>query len=165
MKAARGHTVLREVRGITLSEVALVVGIIGLAVTLALPHYRGLLRDQKISRVTENLVGLLRFAQQSAIGNSVDACGYRVIVGTTNIEVYRVASSGAAAVCASPESLTLVRQSDQFQSEVSAAVTTLQFTSAGRLTAGSNVDIVVTAGDRTRTVRVHYLTGSVEVAP
>ena len=154
---------LQDARGVTLLEMAVVVGIVALLVTLALPSYQGRVRDQQAERVAQDIAGLLRIAQQLAVGDSLDACGYRVEVRTSNAELLSVARDLATRGCASPETLGSLRITDAFPSNVVVAPTTVQFTSAGGLTSGLTVSVGVSSGDRTRTVRVDPATGSTEV--
>ncbi len=162
-RVARNLRTLHDARGVTLLEVAVIVAIVALLVTLALPSYQGLIRDRRVERVALDIAGVLRVAQQSAVSDSVDACGFRVEVRTTNAEVLRVARDPATRACASPEALTRLRMTDTFPSDVVVTATTVQFTSAGSLTGGPGVSIGVSSGDRTRTVRVEPATGRIEV--
>jgi len=162
-RAAKILSALQDARGVTLLEMAVVVGIVALLVTLALPSYQGRIRDQRVERVAQDIAGLLRIAQQLAVGDSLDACGYRVEVRMTNAELLRVARDPATRACASPEVLGSLRITDAFPSSVVVAPTTVQFTSAGRLTGGLTVSVGVSSGDRTRTVRVDPATGRTEV--
>ena len=160
---ARNLRTLHEARGVTLLEIAVIVGIVALLMTLALPSYLGLLRDQRVGRVAQDIAGMLRIAQQMAVGDSIDACEYRVEVRTTNAEVLRVARDRATGTCASPEVLTRVRMTDAFPSEAIVTAATVQFANDGSLTGGLAVSIGVSSGGRTRTVRVEPATGRTEV--
>jgi len=153
-------------RGYTLVELAIVLALSGLLVTLAFPLWQGYIRDRRVTQASEEIAGVLRFAQQTAVANSVDACLYRVVVSSmlARAEARSVARDTTTGTCTSPEVLTTVRRTDQFPVGVTAADTTVEFTSAGRLNGTTAVSINVSAGDRMRYVRVEPETGRVEVS-
>jgi prepilin-type N-terminal cleavage/methylation domain-containing protein len=153
-------------RGYTLAEMMAVLGLMALLTTLAFPLWQGYIRDRRVAQASEQIAGVLRFAQQAAVANSVDACLYRALVSSAlaRAEVRRVARDGATGMCSSPEVVATVRVTDAFPRGVTAADATIEFTSAGRLNGGVAVSISVSAGDRVRYVRVDPDTGRVEVS-
>ena len=156
----------KDPRGYTLVELSIVLALSGLLVTLAFPLWQGYIRDRRVVQATEAIAGVLRFAQQAAVANSVDACLYRVVVSSTlaRAEARSVSRDTATGTCTSPEVLTTVRVTDQFPVGVTAADSTVEFTSAGRLNGTTPVSINVSAGDRVRFVHVEPDTGKVEVS-
>ncbi len=166
---AAGATVLQrrnDPRGYTLVELSIVLALSGLLVTLAFPLWQGYIRDRRVTQAAEQIAGVMRFAQQTAVANSVDACLYRVVVSSTlaRAEARSLARDSATGICTSPEVLTTVRVTDRFPIGVSAADSTVEFTSAGRLNGNTPVSINVSAGDRVRFVHVEPDTGKVEVS-
>jgi Tfp pilus assembly protein FimT len=162
----------RHSSGFSLVEVgvALAVGAILLGLSVAL--WGSAIRERRVVHVAEDIAGLLRFAQQAAVANSVDACLYRVVIESTHAEAYAVARDEATGTCTSPEVVTLVKRTAPFPAGVVVTATPagpVEFTSAGGLSSGSSrpeaVSISVSFGDRMRTVRVEPSTGRVEVAP
>jgi Tfp pilus assembly protein FimT len=143
-----------------------VMGLMALLVTLAFPLWQGYIRDRRVVQAAEQIAGVLRFAQQAAVANSVDACLYRALVSSAlgRAEVRRVARDSATGMCSSPEVVATVRVTDPFPRGVTAADVAVEFTSAGRLNAGGAVSISISAGDRVRYVRVDPDTGRVEVS-
>jgi Tfp pilus assembly protein FimT len=143
-----------------------VLGLLAVLTTLAFPLWQGYIRDRRVVQTSEQIAGVLRFAQQAAVANSVDACLYRAQVssGLSRAEVRRVERDNATGACSSPEVVATVRVTDQFPRGVTAGDTTVEFTSAGRLNGTTPVSISVSAGDRVRYVRVEPDTGRVEVS-
>lgn len=156
----------RTPSGYTLAEMMAVLGILALLTTMAFPLWQGFIRDRRVVHASEQIAGVLRFAQQAAVANSVDACFYRALVSSAlaRAEVRRVSRDGTTGLCTSPEVVATVRVTDQFPRGVTAADATVEFTSAGRLSAAIAVSISVSAGDRIRYVRVDPDTGRVEVS-
>src|SRR3970040_525003 len=92
-----------------------------------------------------------------------DSCLYRVVVASTQAEARKVARADPGG-CSSPEVVATVRVTDQFAQAVVVASTTVEFTSAGRLSGNTPVSISVSSGGRTRDVRVEPVPGRVDVS-
>lgn len=154
---------MRGQQGITLLEAIIVVAILGILITLALPLYRSLTSDRRVDRVAQGIAGLIRSAQQSAVGDSVDGC-YRVQVGAASATVERVARDLATRACGwtSP---SVVRATDPFPIGVIVATATVEFTSGGDVAGGSSFSISISSGGQTRSVDVHGQTGRVLIGP
>lgn len=158
----------RSQRGFTTLEIIVALALGGLLLALALASYQGAMRERRVVRVAEDLVGLLRFAQQSAVADSVEACRYEVVIVSAVSATARKVPRSPAGDCEVPVS---VRVTDEFPLGVTvgAGTTTVRFSNAGRLVDGSNapatdpVSIEVTSGDRVRHVWVEPTTGRVEV--
>jgi len=138
-----------------------VIGLLGILLILAVPIWRGAIRERRVVKAAEEIAGVLRFAQQAAVADADRSCGYQVEVSTSHAVVRpipRVADSSCGAPAAS------VRRTDDYPGGVAVVPTTVNFTSAGGTTSGS-VAISVSAGDRIRYVHVHAITGRVEVSP
>mgnify|MGYP001601554828 CR=1 FL=1 len=156
-------------RGVTLLDVVIALVLGGLLLAIALASWNGAIRERRVVRVAEDIAGLLRFAQQSAVADSVEACGYRVVILSTRAEARKVARDDDNGGCESPELVTTVRVTDQFPKGVEAVVIVVppgalvQFTSAGSLSGVAAVTIAVSSGDRRRSVLVDPVTGRVEV--
>lgn len=153
----------RSQRGFTTLELIVALALGGLLLTLALASCQGAIRERRVVRVAEDLAGLLRFAQQSAVADSVEACQYEVEVQATSASVRKVPRDAASGTCLSPQ--PPVRVSDQYPAGVVVAATTVQFANSGGLVSGGPISIGVTYGDRVRYVRVEPATGRVEVSP
>ena len=160
---------MRRQRGFSLVEVGVALGVGAILLGLSVGLWGSAIRERRVVHVAEDLAGLLRFAQQAAVANSVDACRYRVVIVSTHAEAYVVARDGATGTCTSPEVATLVKRTAPFPAGVVVTTTPsgpVEFTSAGGMPSGSSaVSISVSSGDRMRTVRLEPLTGRVEVAP
>ncbi len=154
-------------RGFTVLELVLAVAVAALVLGLAFPSWDGFIRDRQVMRTADDVAGLLRFAQQAAVADSVDACGYQGIVLSTRAETVRVARDASTGVCTSPPVLTTVRVTDTFPRGVTATPITVQFASTGGLQScgGPASTITVSSGSRARIVTVEPCTGRVEVAP
>lgn len=154
-------------KGFSVLEVVFVVAVLAIMLGLAFPVWDGFIRDRNVMRAADDVASLLRFAQQAAVADSVDACGYQGVVLSTRAEVVKVARDASTGACASPAVLTPVRAIDTFPSGVTATPVTLQFSSAGGLPScgGPGLTITVSSGSRTRAITVEPCTGRVEVAP
>jgi len=159
----------RHSGGFSLVEVGVALGIGAILLGLSVAVWGGAIRERRVVHVAEDLAGLLRFAQQAAVANSVDACKYRVVIVSTHAEAYKVERNENTWTCESPEVARLVKRTAPFPAGVVVTVAPtgpVEFTSAGGLPSGSSaVYISVASGDRTRTLSVEPLTGRVEVAP
>jgi prepilin-type N-terminal cleavage/methylation domain-containing protein len=153
--------------GFSLLETLLVVSVLALLLGLSVPTWDGYIRDRRVTRAAEDVAGLLRYAQQAAVADSADACGYRAVVLATAAQAVKVARDPNTGACASPEVLTTVRVTDAFAIGTTAAPSTVEFASTGASSTcgGAATEIVVSSGSRTRTVRVEPCTGAVEVLP
>ena len=149
--------------GYSLLEIAITLGIAALLLGISLASWGGGIRERRVVRAAEDLAGLLRFAQQAAAADAADSCLYRVVVASTQAEARKVARADPGG-CSSPEVVATVRVTDQFAQAVVVASTTVEFTSAGRLSGNTPVSISVSSGGRTRYVRVEPETGRVEVS-
>lgn len=171
--AARGVPRDRRRCGFTALELIVALALGGLLLTLALAIYQGAMRERRVVRVAEDLVGLLRFAQQAAVADTVDACEFQVDIRATHGEVRRLSGTRDAATggCASSPGPTVqtVRVTDAFPDGVTASPvpTTITFISAGRLprTVTAPVAVTIASGGRTRTITVEPATGRVQLGP
>ncbi len=152
-----------EPRGYSLIEIAVVLGVAAVLLGISLATWGGGIRERRVVRATEDLAGLLRFAQQAAVADAADSCLYRVVVTLTQAEARKV-ERAASGGCTSPEVAATVRVTEQFPPGVTVAATTVEFTSAGRLSGSTPVSIGVSSGGRARYVRVEPDTGRVEVS-
>lgn len=146
--------------GVTVIEIGAVLGLAALLLALSTPLYFNFVRERRVVRATEDLVGLLRTAQQRAVADSVDACGVQVVILGTHAEVRRVPRTSG--VCQDPVTF---RKSEPFPSGVQVDAVTVEFTNAGSLAAASPDSFVVASGSRRRTVSVNATTGRVEITP
>ena len=154
-------------RGFTVLELVIAVAIAAVVLGLASPIWGGYIRDRQVMRTADDVAGLLRFAQQAAVADSVDACGYQGVVLSTHAEAVRVARDASTGACTSPAVLTTVRVTDTFPRGVTATPITVQFASTGGLPSCGGPASTITAswGSRARTITVEPCTGRVEVAP
>ena len=153
--------------GFSLLETLVVTAVLALLLGLSAPTWDSFIRDRRVTRAADDVADLLRYAQQAAVADSADACGYRAVVLTTAAQAIRVARDPNTGGCASPEVLTTVRATDAFAIGTTAAPFTAEFASNGALsTCGSaTADIVLTSGSRSRKVRIEPCTGAVQVLP
>ncbi len=154
-------------RGFSVLELVIAVAIGAIVLGLAFPTWSGFIRDRQVARTADDVAGLLRLAQQAAVADSVDACGYRGVVLSTSAQAVKVARDATTGGCTSPAVLTTIRILDTFPAGVTAIATTLQFASSGGLPScgGPASTITVSSGSRVRTITVEPCTGRVEVAP
>lgn len=153
----------RRQGGFTVVEVGITLGLAAVMLALALALWGGAFRDRRVVKAAEDLAGLFRFAQQSAVADSADACLYRVVITTTQGEARRVARAASGA-CTSPEVVSTVRAIEAYPRGVAVGAATVEFSSGGGLTTGTLVSIAVTSGGSARYVRVQPETGNVEVS-
>ncbi|MDR7545341.1 MAG: hypothetical protein QN120_13945 [Armatimonadota bacterium] len=146
-------------RGYTVLELAVVVGLLAILLILALPIWQGAIRERRVVRVAEEIAGVLRFAQQAAVADAQQSCGYRVEVSASSAVVRRIPRA-ADGSCDAPGAS--VRRTDDYPEGVTVVPASVDFSSAGSATSAA---ISVSAGDRVRYVRVHAATGRVEVSP
>ncbi len=154
-------------RGFTVLELVIAVAIAAIVLGLSFPTWDGYIRDRQVMRTADDVAGLLRLAQQAAVADSVDACGYQGVVLSTRAEAVKVARDATTGVCTSPAVLTTVRVTDTFPRGVTATPITVQFASTGGLQScgGPASTITVSSGSRARAITVEPCTGRVEVAP
>ncbi|MDR7555695.1 MAG: hypothetical protein QN157_08815 [Armatimonadota bacterium] len=145
--------------GVTVLELGVALGLGALLLALAMPLYFGFVNERRAARVAEDLAGLLRFAQQRAVAESVDVCRVEVVTGGTRAEVRRVPRE-ANGGCADP---VTVRVGEPYPRGVTVAAETFAFSNAGSPAPGSATAVGIVAGGRTRTVSVHERTGRVEI--
>ncbi|MDR7482742.1 MAG: hypothetical protein QN183_03930 [Armatimonadota bacterium] len=158
--AWRGHTA-PTAAGVTVLELGVALGLGALLLALAMPLYFGFVRERRVARVAEDLAGLLRFAQQRAVAQSVDSCGVQVVTLSSRAEVRRIPRE-ADGDCADP---VTIRVGEPYPQGVAVAEVTVEFSSAGSLATGSATSIGIASGGRTRTVSVQAATGRVEITP
>ena len=154
---------VRNQQGVTLLEAVLVLGLLAILLMLALPLYQGFIRERWVDRVAQDVAGLLRSAQQSAVGDAVDGC-YRVQVNATNAVEERGVRDPATRACTWTIP-SAIRATDTFPAGVTVTLATVEFTGAGALAGGSPFAISISSGGRTRTVNVAAQTGRVQIAP
>jgi Tfp pilus assembly protein FimT len=155
------HTGWRAGRGYTIIELAVAVGLLAILLILALPIWQGAIRERRVVKAAEEIAGLLRFAQQAAVADAQQSCGYRVEVSGSSAVVRRIPRA-ADGRCEAPGAS--IRRADDYPDGVTVAPATVDFGGAGGTTSGAAA-IGVSAGDRIRYVRVHATTGRVEVSP
>jgi prepilin-type N-terminal cleavage/methylation domain-containing protein len=150
--------------GFSLLEVSAALAIGGVILAFAMALWLGGIRERRVVRVAEEIAGLLRFAQQTAVADAVDTCHYQVDVLAARAEVRKVPRDPASGNCLAPAPAR--RVSEQFPPGVAATVAPalpIQFLPSG--STNSTFTIAVSAGGRSRTVHVHAATGRVEVTP
>jgi type II secretory pathway pseudopilin PulG len=159
--SAAGRKPRRPPGGITVLELGVALGLGALLVALSMPLYFGFVHERRAARVAEDLAGLLRFAQQRAVAESVDVCRVEVVTDATRAEVRRVPRD-ATGGCAAP---VTIRVGDPYPRGVTVDPVTVGFSNAGSPTGSPTADIAISivAGGRTRTVSVHARTGRVEI--
>jgi prepilin-type N-terminal cleavage/methylation domain-containing protein len=80
-----------ETNAFTLIEMMVVIGLMLIIFTIALPNYRSYQRSKDLDKVYQNMVADIRLAQEYAIsGNKPTACGSNVL---QRYEVYYVSAS------------------------------------------------------------------------
>lgn len=169
--AVRGVPRDRRQCGFTALELIVALALGGLLLTLALASYQGAIRERRVVRVAEDLVGLLRFAQQAAVADTVGACEFQGVVLATHAEVWRRSGTRDAASggCAASPADQMVRVTDAFPGgvTVSPVPTIITFISAGRLprTVTTPITVSIASGGRTRTITVEPATGRVQLTP
>jgi len=154
----------RREHGYALIDVGVALALTGVLLALALSTWGSTLRGRRVTRVAEDLTGLLRYAQQLAVADSVDACLYRVTVSTTDAVVRRIPPdpTTGCAPAAAPD--PILRQISPYPSGVTTTAQVVEFLPSGRVVGGS-ATITVAAGTSSRTVSVEGATGRTEVGP
>jgi len=142
-------------------ELAVAVGVLAILLILALPIWQGAIRERRVVKAAEEIAGVLRFAQQAAVADAEQSCGYRVEVSVSSAVVRRIPRL-TDGTCDAPAAS--VRRTDDYPDGVIVAPAAVEFSNAGGTTSGA-ATISVSAGDRIRYVRVHATTGRVEVSP
>ena len=144
--------------GITLIEILVVLGIIGIIVGMSLPAYTGFARQVRLKTVTRQIVGLILLARSLAIGSHED---HAVVIDLERREV-TVVNLGSGhpldQVVRLPSSLTLDLQVGGEPAEETQFV----FHPTGSL-AGRSISLVLADQQKRHTIVVTGTTGAVTV--
>ncbi len=154
----------RSPGGFSLLEVSVTLAVGGVTLALSFALWSGAMRERRVVRVAEEVAGLVRYAQQAAVADSVDTCHYGVTFAGGRAQVRKTPRDPNTGTCAAPG--PPVRVSDPFPSGVSAAVAPpqeIEFYPSG--SANATFTILVSAGGPSRTVDVDGATGRAEVRP
>ena len=159
----RTHYVSTQ-QGATLVDVALAVSIAGILLSIGLATWTGSIRERRVSKVAEEIAALARFAQQSAIADSIGACSYRVVVSGSGAAV-RPLPPNVTTLCSPPAAPgAALRVLGGYPGGVTVTSGTVDFLPSGRTGTGTT-SISVTAGTSVRRVQIDGATGRVEVTP
>jgi len=143
-----------------LLEAVVALSLLALLVALTLPLYQGAIRDRRVARAAEDVLQVIRFAQQQAVGD-VAGCYQVVIMGTS--AAVEVQPRDANGICSyGPPT---VKRSDDFEQGVVGSSTTspIEFAGSGALISTSSVTITLASGDRSRTISVEAATGRAQI--
>lgn len=144
----------RKNKGFSLMELILVVAILGIVATIAVPRFTNANVQRDLDNAARQLVVDLRWTSQMA-ANSVDTV--KVVFVNTSPYGYRVVQGAAE---------TIIKPTFSFPITVlfPSAVSAITYDVFGKPTGGADVSITLqnTAG-QSRTVNIDYLTGRVRM--
>lgn len=102
MRRATKHRQARAARGLTIIEMMVVVVVVGVLLTLAVPSMREFLARQRVAAITAELVTDLQFARSEAVARNRDVYvtfNNGQLAGSPRMSCYTIHTLGTVGIC------------------------------------------------------------------
>lgn len=150
----------RRQRGMSLLEVVIVLALLVVMLMIATASYQSAIRDRRMTRAAEDMLQVIRYAQQQAVGD-IDGC-YQAVMERFRARVERHnRSEDLTCVYGSP----VIKMTDDFEIGVEASPfdVKVMFTGSGRLASGAAHTVTLVSGGQSRTISIDASTGRAHI--